>query len=273
MASLLVKPMALGLVIGVLAGVVGLVGLSSVLGYELFGIEWRNPKTYYLKVGLYYIYLHTYSASSNIPVIGNKTLLEYLVIVRVENPYEDTTVVPNMVSVSLFSDLKIAEGTENTTAAPTVTVTVTIPPPRHAPPSPVDVFFDAWREKKTVSYMGVNNILWDGGRIYIDRETVNNWLYGGDKIGNHKYYVLSGIVEFPSVWMNALRGNTTWFYAVVEVSGKTLNNDLVEGQLIQLVYLNRVDTNTYVYNNIPWSSGFELSGSQYIETFYGEIWP
>lgn len=259
MVNPLLKPMAIGLIIGIVVGTGGLMGLSMVLGYDLFGIKWRNPETYYVKITLYYIYLHIYSPPQNTPLIGNKTLLEYIIIVRVQDPYKDLVVIPRRLDVKLYSYVEITDVVGNNSSM--------------GSSGDRDILFDAWREKALASYMGVDSILLNGGVLIIDGDCVNNWLYGGKDVGSRKYYIVSGVVEVPYGWENKFSNNTIQLYAVIGFSGKTLHGDHgVLGQVIQRVRLNRVENNTYVYNSIGWGGGFELSGSQ-IETFYGGLWP
>ncbi len=257
--SPLIKPMALGLIIGVVVGSAGLIGLSMALDQDLFGIRWRNPETYYVKITLYYIYLHIHSPPRDTPLIGNKTLLEYIVIVRVQNPYKDLVVVPHRLDVDLCSYVEV-KGTTGEDSS-------------NRSSGDGDILFDAWRERALASYSGVDNILLDGGVLVIDGDDVNNWLFGGKGVGSRKYYVVSGVVEIPLGWMDKFSGDRLQLYAVVEFSGRTQHGEHgVLGQIIQRVHLSRVGDNTYVYNSIGWRGGFELRGSQ-IETFYGGIWP
>jgi len=264
LVSPLLKPMALGLIIGILIGIAGFIGLSMALDYDIFGIKWRNPKIYYVKTTLYYIYLHIYMPPDNTPFIGNKTLLEYIIIVRVQNPYNDTIVVPNKLTVNLYSYLEIMDSGENNE-------NMSEQNSRYYKPG--NVLFDAWKERRLVSYMGVDNMLSEGGVLVIDGNIVNNWLFGGNDIGSRKYYVISGVVELSDVWKDKFSNSTIKLYAVVEFMGKTLHGDNgVAGQLIQKVYLDRLENYTYVYNDIWWNGGFALRGSQ-IEIFYGGLWP
>ncbi len=270
----LLKPMIYGLILGLIIGSTGFIGYSYLTGYSVYGVQWSPIKTYYMKIDLEYVYLHFYNVPSNTPLLGGKTLLEYIVIVRVENPYPGLTVVPGAVWVGLYDSLQVINNTGQN-----ITITATVSKSR----SPIlstynttidyEVIFDSYKARKTVAYAATNDLLLGAGKLVIKSNCVNDWLYGGDKIGKRKYYVIRGVVELPYYGELKLRGNTTSYYFLVEFNGRILNkNDRAEGQLIGIVKLVETSPCTYVFNRINYGSGFMLEGDT-VETFYGEIWP
>ncbi len=261
MVNPLFKPMVLGFTIGVIAGILSFIVFSTVTGYNLFGVKWSGPKIYYVKMNLYYIYLHIYRPYEETPLIGDKVLLEYIIIVRVQNPYNDIIVAPHKLTVNLYSYLELRNSTNRSWGY------------NRRSSDCNRVLFDAWREHRLTSYSGVDKILLDGGVLNIDSSVVNNWLFGDSDTGSRKYYVVTGVVETPISWLDKFSNDTIQFYVVLEFQGRTVHgDDGVYGQVVEIVCLNSLGNYTYVYNGIDWTGGFELTGSQ-IRTFYGGLWP
>lgn len=270
----LVKSMVYGLVLGLIIGSMGFIGYSYATGYSVFGVQWRPIKTYYMRIDLEYVYLHYYNVSSNTPLLGGRTLLEYIVIVRVENPYRGLVVVPRTVRIGLYESLSVTNNSGQN-------ITVTVIESRNGDTTAgvnnstvgYEVFFDSYKALKTVSYMATNDLLLGAGRLVISGDLANDWLCGGDRIGERKYYVIRGVVELPYYGMKRLRGNDTSYYFVVEFDGKIHDkNDRAVGELIGFVKLVKTGPCTYVFNRINYGSGFVLEGDT-LETFFGEIWP
>ena len=251
-----VKYMVLGILVGLLIGSLGLIGYSYVSGLNLFDIGWRGARVYHVRIDLEYIYVHVYNASSNTPLIGGKTLLEYIVIVRVENPYKNLVIVPGEVNVGLYESLSvnsmgaISGGNDS-----------------------YRIIHDSYRDGRILSYAALNDLFRGSCKLVIDRNIVNNWLFGGDRIGSRKYYVLKGVIELPDYAKNTLKGNSTTYYFIVGFSGDIQDSiDKARGQLIGIVRPYRVDNHTYVFNRVSYGGGIELVGDT-IETFHGGIWP
>lgn len=281
----LVKPMICGLTLGLIIGSMGFIGYSYLTGYSVFGVQWRPIETYYMKLDLGYIYLRYYDVPSNIPLLGDKTLLEYVVIVRVENPYPGITVVPQSVRIGLYESLLITEDTgQNITVSITVSRNGTTMNMENGSTTintgnndedalDYQVLFDSYEESRTVSCLKANDLLFGAGKVVVSSRLVDDWLYGGDKLGKRKYYVIRGVVELPDYGARMLRGSEVSFYFVVEFNGEILDrSDRASGQLIGVVKLVKTDSSTYVFNRINHGSGFVLEGET-IETFWGEPWP
>jgi len=88
----MVRPLSRGFRVKILIGVclgVLLILIASILFTQTLFSEVVRPKQYYLKTDLTYLYINVYNTSESIPLLGDKVLLNYVVIVRVENPYND----------------------------------------------------------------------------------------------------------------------------------------------------------------------------------------
>ncbi len=253
----------LGLTLGLVLGVLLLVVTSIVLDQNLFGVTWTPRQEYYLKIDLSYLYIRIENITNNTPLLGGKTLIWYVAIVRVENPYN------NSIGISKV-ELHIPEQVYincNSKSNVTVTVTVGKPVQQHS-----ETTFDAWINKTICGYGFFNDLLRGSAERVFERGTYY-WINGGDPRFNHMYFVITGVVEIPKPWKYRLERLGDYQYVVLEAQGYTVEGEnIAEALKITSIKLTRIDSKTYVYNTLPLGVGFDLEGSV-IQTFYNGFWP
>ncbi len=267
MLSSLSRRDLLGLILGLALGFLLLVVTSIVLNQPLFGVTWTPPPEYYLKIDLAYLYLRMENISNNTPLLGGKTLIWYVAIVRIENPYNNTIELGG-VSIHLPEQVYI-----NCERQVNKTVTVTIGRSQQPIQTPNNVLFDSWVNKTSCGYGFTNDLLRHSAQRILDHNS-EYWISGGDPRFNHLYIVISGVTELPSPWKYRLNQLQNKQYIVLTASGRPLEGEgTVSALKITTIILTRIGTNTYVYNTIPEDLGFDLEGTPKINTFYNGFWP
>ncbi len=256
----------LGLFLGVVLGVVLLVLLNFVFNQPLFGITWTPPPEYFLKVDLAYLYLRVENVSDNTPLLGGKTLIWYVAIVRIENPYNNTI---ELRSIELHLPERVYI---NCRDQGNITTTVTIGARQQPPQSSIGVLFDSWINKSICAYGFTNDLLRNSAMRILDHNT-EYWINGKDKRFNHLYIVITGVTELLRPWRYRLNQMDT-LYVVLTASGRPIEGEgTAQALKITTITLTKMGTDTYVYNTIPEDMGFDLEGTPTINTFYNGFWP
>ncbi len=246
--------------------VVALVVVVSVVLVSSLSTRNYEYSQYYLRADLVYIYLHIHNTSENTPLLGGKVLLDYVVIVRVENPYVNKSVMLSKVHVGLPENVFV-QCSDNATITATVTIgrsatgsleayslnNSTIVYPR--------VIFDSWRTKRICAHGYTNDLFRGGAYRVFTRDCVDCWIPGRETDLNYKYVVITGVVEVPKPWYYRLAMLNKPQYVVVEVEAKPQDKGYAEALKILQVPLSRVDNTTYVYNIFPENMGFDLEGT------------
>ncbi len=257
----------LGLALGLVLGTVLLFATSIFLNQPLFGVTWTPPPEYYLKIDLAYLYLRVENVSNSTPLLGGKTLIWYIAIVRIENPYNNTIELRG-VSVHLPEQVYI-----DCKKQANKTVTVTIGQTQQPIQAPSNVLFDSWVNKTSCSYGFTNDLLRGSAERILDHNT-EYWISGKDPRFNHLYVVIAGVTELPSPWRYRLDQLQNKQYIVLTASGRPLKGEgTVSALKIATISLTRIGSNIYVYNTIPEGLGFDLEGTPKINTFYNGFWP
>ncbi len=261
----------LGLIIGI--GVLLLVVIGIVLSQQSFWLMQASKQEYYLKTSLVYLYIRIHNTSSNIPILGNKTLIEYIAIVRVENPYENQSIELERVSVNLPEQVYV-QCTENVTATVTATIGEHPVTTRAYTTFPrTQVVFDSWVNKTICAYGFTNDLLRHSAYRVFTRDDPDHWIPGNDPRFNHKYVVITGITELPQPWHYRLNNLANLQYVVIRVEAHTSKSKRAEALKIITISLAKIQPNIYVYNVLPEDTTFDLEGTPIITTFYGKPWP
>ncbi len=265
----------LGLSIGLALGILLLVVTSIVLNQPLFGVTWTPRQEYYLRIDPAYIYLRVENISNNTPLLRGKTLIWYIIIIRIENPYNNTVEL-RTVEAHLPENVFISncgKQGKNITATITIGANRTREAQKEVFSVSGNVLFDAWINKTICGYGFSNDLLRDSAKRVFDRST-QYWINGGDPRFNHLYVVITGVTELPTPWKYRLQELQKPQYLVLAANGRmTKTNDLVEALKIMTINLTRIDANTYVYDAIPKGLGFDLEGTLTINTYYNGTWP
>ncbi len=260
MMQLLRKNILLFMVAALAVIIVGIVLISSlsIKGYEYY--------QYYLRIKPVYVYLHIHNVSENTPLLGGKVLLNYVVIVRVENPYVNKSIMLSKVRVSLPENVYVQCG-NNTTITATITLgknaSTTEPYASNIINDTViypRTIFDSWKTKKICAYGYTNDLFREGAYRMFTRDCVDCWIPGKETSLNYKYVIITGVVEVPKPWYYRLAMLDKPQYVVVIVEAKPQDKGYAEAVKILQVALSRVDDNTYVYSILPENVGFDLEG-------------
>lgn len=257
----------LGLVLGLAIGVLLLVITSILLNQPLFGITWTPTPEYFLKIDLAYLYLKVENVSNNTPLLGGKTLIWYVAIVRIENPYNNTILLEN-VKLHLPEQVYI-----NCRKQGNMTATVTISARQQLTQNKTNVLFDSWINKSLCAYGFTNDLLRDSAARTLDHN-LEYWINGRVVRDNHLYIVITGVTELPSLWRYRLRQLQDRQCVILIAEGRLYEGEgIAQALKITTIILTKIGANTYVYNKIPKNMGFDLEGTPEINTFYNGFWP
>lgn len=274
----MVRPLSRGFRVKILIGVclgVLLILIASILFTQTLFSEVVRPKQYYLKTDLTYLYINVYNTSESIPLLGDKVLLNYVVIVRVENPYNDKMIRLENVYVSMPEQVYV-QCSSNSTITINATVTMwknnldktakvkntKLTPGISNITRPL-VIFDSWINKSICAHGYTNDLFRRSARKVFSFDCSDCWIPGSNSQLNYKYVVITGVIELPKPWYYRLNKLNKLQYIVIQVEAHTSDNDYAEALKILLVPLNKVNHNTYVYNTFPLSMSFDLDGNNF----------
>ncbi len=243
LVRLFVAILVAAIVIAVALLVVVLYALSSLPLHIL-----KHSVSRYVEIDLEYLYLRIRKVSENIPLLGGKTLIEYVAIVRVENPYRDPFAI-DLVQISLPDSVEVDPQCKlNESVSPGYTSFVV---------------------KHSCGYGYTNDLLLGSGHIlFNDRTRYTSPVLGVGKPFNVAHVAVTGLVEVPSLWMHRLKALAKPIYVLIVVEGRYKELGAVDTTKVLRLSLEQISSNEYVYINMPKELGMHVRGTSVVTEFY-----
>ena len=201
-----------------------------------------------VKVDLEYLYLKVRNVSRDVPLLGGKTLIEYVAVVRIENPYRNPIAL-DLVQVSLPESIEVDPQCRLVESS-----------------SPT---YSSFVIKPRCSYGYANDLLLDSGHILFNERTrYTPPVLGVGKPFNVVHIAITGIVEVPSLWMHRLEKLDSPIYVLLVVEGHDKEHGAVDTAKVIKLVLERKGDGEYVFSSIPKGLGMHIRGTSVITEFY-----
>ncbi len=225
----------------------------------LLGAYMLKPKlgpypNYVPEVRLEYLYLRVFNTT--VMISGeprNVTMVSFMAVVRVGNPYSDVDILPSTIWVHVPQDVYYEEGSGNVTFTATVSIGGQAPAGGGALNASVEVV----KSGSGFAYGYTNDLILDHGVMRFSLRDINSAI-PHDSIA---YITVSGTMPLPEVWGRHVRtwfhedSGGSWTYVVVSIDGKALGTGLEVKGTADYVLILKVrlthNGNEYWYGSIP----------------------
>ncbi len=208
----------------------------------------QHTTSRYVKIYLEYLYLRIRNVNMNIPLLGGKTLIEYVAIVRVENPYREPFTI-DLVQISLPESVEVD--------------------PQCRLNESVSPSYSSFVVKHGCGYGYTNDLLLGSGHIlFNDRTRYTPPVLGVGKPFNVAHIAITGLVEVPSLWMYRLKELTKPIYVLIVVEGRDKERAVIETAKVIKLNLEQMNSNEYIYINMPKGLGMHIRGTSVVTEFY-----
>ena len=238
-----------------------LIVLAALCAGILLGAYMLKPQlgpypNYEPKVQLEYLYIRIFNTTLATGNAGSKdvTMVSFIAIVKVVNPYNDTDILPSAVAVHIPQDVNYKESAGSKV---TFTATVSISGQPASGGSPPNNSTEVLKGGDGFAYGFTNDLILSHGVVHFSLRDINSII----QHDSTAYITISGTVPLPEIWSKNVRtwfhesSKGLWTYVVVSIDGKALGNNLeAKGTsdyvLILKVRLTR-QGNEYWYGSVP----------------------
>jgi len=244
--------------------ITALIVVAALCAGTLLGAYMLKPRlgpypNYEPDVKLEYLYIRIFNTTTTIDGVEprNITMLAFMAVVRVVNPYNDVDILPNTMAVHVPQDVYYKESNAGTV---TFTATINIKEKGgHVPAggSPPNDSVEVIKSGNGFAYGYTNDLILDHGATRFSLRDINS-VIPHDSIA---YVTISCTIPLPEVWSKHMGtwfhegSGGPWAYVVVSIDGKALGAGLEDKGTADYVLMLKVrlmhDGNEYWYGSIP----------------------